>query len=437
MQPKSHCAYLRVSVIAASILACMPGTALAARVDYTMDLGMEWNDNVTLAPSDPIDQRYLRSGLGFLVTETNSAIQAHADGRVEYRDYEDDIFTDTVDGTLSGSLNWIAIPQRLFFLVEDNLSVQPVDALVPDAPGNRQQVNVFSAGPTLLFNWSPTLQGQAEMRYVNSDAEVTDEFNSQRLALALRTIKEFSPTSRASLNVQAQRVDFEDDVVARDYNRYDIFGRYSRTLAQFELGTDLGYSRIDYRQGESRSDPLFRFDATWNPNERHRLTVLASSQFSDTAVDALSSIEADATMPTNVLTGDAIVNASPYEVRSLEMEYSFTNIRFDFMVAPYVQKRNYVDSDEFDQDNHGVRTDFHWRLRRTLTLGLYGTYESLDYTQLDRQDDTLRVGATLRYHWAPRWSAGLAWERYKRDSTAAGQSVSQNLVYLSISYSNR
>lgn len=437
MHPKYQCAHLRVSVIAASILACMPGTALAARVDYTVDLGMEWNDNVTLAPSDPIDQRYLRSGLGFLVTETNSAVQAHADGRVEYRDYEDNIFTDTADGTLSGSLNWIAIPQRLFFLVEDNLSVQPVDALVPDAPGNRQQVNVFSAGPTLLFNWSPTLQGQAEVRYVNSDAEITDEFNSQRLALALRTIKEFSPTSRASLNTQAQRVDFEDDVVARDYNRYDIFGRYSRTLAQFELGTDLGYSRIDYRQGESRSDPLFRFDATWNPNERHRLTVLASSQFSDTAVDALSSIQADATMPANVLTGDAIVNASPYEVRSLEMEYSFTHIRFDFMVAPYVQKRNYVDSDEFDQDNHGVRTDFHWRLRRSLTLGLYGTYESLDYTQLDRQDDTLRVGATLRYHWAPRWSAGLEWERYKRDSTAAGQSVSQNLVYLSISYSNR
>jgi putative beta-barrel porin BBP2 len=437
MHPHYKRASLSASVIAATSLACAPSTAWAARVDYTLDLGMEWNDNVTLAPVDPIDQRYLRSGLGFLVTETNSALQAHVDGRIEYRDYEDDVFTDTVDGTLSGSVNWIAIPQRLFFLVEDNLSVQPVDALVPDAPGNRQQVNVFSAGPTLLFNWSPTLQGQAEARYVNSDAEVTDEFNSQRIALALRTIKELGPTSRASLNLQAQGVDFEDDVVARDYNRYDIFGRYSRTLAQFELGTDLGYSMIDYKQGQSRSDPLFRFDATWNPNDRHRLTVRASSQFSDTAVDALSSIQADSTMPENVLTGDAIVNASPYEVRGLDLEYSFTNTRFDFMVAPYVQKRNYVDSDEFDQDNHGVRSDFHWRLRRSLTLGMYGTYEALDYTQLDRQDDTVRLGATLRYHWAPRWSAGLEWEHYKRDSSAAGQSVSQNLVYLSISYSNR
>jgi hypothetical protein len=372
------------------------------------------------------------------VTENNSSVQAHADGRVEYRDYEDDVFTDTVDGTLSGSLNWIAIPQRLYFLVEDNLSIQPVDALVPDAPGNRQQVNVFSAGPTMMFNWSPTLQGQAELRYVNSDAEVTDEFNSQRLALALRTIKELTPTSRVSLNVQAQRVDFEDDIVARDYNRYDLFGRYSRTLAQFELGTDLGYSRIEYRQGsQTRSEPLFRVDATWNPSERHSLTVMASSQFSDTAIDALSSIQADATLPQNVLTGDAVVNASPYEIRNLDLEYTFTNTRLNFMVAPYVQKRNYVDSDEFDQNNHGLRSDLHWLLRRSLTLGMYGTYEKIEYTQLGREDETTRVGATLRYQWTRHWSAGLEWERYKRDSNAAGQSVSQNLVYLSISYSNR
>ena len=431
-----HPKYLRASVIATS-LACVPGTAWAARVDYNLDLGMEWNDNVTLAPSDPIDQRYLRSGLGFLVTENNSTVQAHADGRVEYRDYEDDVFSDTVDGTLSGSLNWIAIPQRLYFLVEDNLSIQPVDALVPDAPGNRQQVNVFSAGPTVMFNWSPTLQGQAELRYVNSDAEVTDEFNSQRLALALRTIKEFTPTSRASLNVQAQRVDFDDDVVARDYNRYDLFGRYSRTLAKFELGTDLGYSQIDYRQGGTRSDPLFRFDATWNPNDRHRLGLRASSQFSDTAIDALSSIQADATLPENVLTGDAVVNASPYEVRDLNLEYSFTGTRLNFLVAPYVQKRDYVDSDEFDQNNHGLRSDVHWLLRRSLTLGVYATYENIEYTQLGREDKTTRLGATLRYHWARHWSAGLEWERYKRDSNAVGQNVSQNLVYLSISYSNR
>ena len=319
----------RFSVLAAAVLATFSGHALAARVDYTLDAGVEHNSNVTMAPADPIEQRYLRAGVGFSVRENVSVLQLNLDGRAEYRDYEDDIFADTVDGTLSGRLNWVAIPGRLFFVAEDNLTVQPVDSLVPDGPGNRQQVNVFSAGPTLLFNWTSSLHGQAELRYALSDAEVTDEFNSQRLAAAVRTIKELSPTSRVSLNVQAQRVDFDDDVVARDYNRYDAYGRYVRELAQFELGADVGYSRIDYRRGQSRSrsDPLLRADAKWNPSPRSQLTLAASSQFSDTATDALAGIESESTIPQNVLTGDAVVNASPYEIRSLDLGYRFTSTR--------------------------------------------------------------------------------------------------------------
>jgi len=432
-----HRKTMRASVIAGAIVATLPCTAIAARVDYNVDMGVEWNDNVALSTLDPIDQRYLRGGLGFTFTETNSMLQANVDGRIEYRNYEDDIFSDTIDGTLSGRVNWIIIPQRLFFLAENNLSVQPVDALVPDAPGNRQQVNVFSMGPTLLVNFSPSLQGQGELRYVNSNAEITDEFNSQRVALALRTIKELSATSRVSLNLQAQRVDFDDDVVARDYNRYDIFGRYSRILAQFELGTDLGYSRLDYRGGESRSEPLIRLDAAWNPNPSHSFGIAVASQFSDTATDALSGIQADATLPESVLTGDAVVNASPYEVRSLDLSYAYSSTRTTFSLTPYLQQRDYVDSDEFDQESQGVRADLNWLIRRSLSVGTYATYESIDYTQLDRTDDTTRLGAELRYQWGPRWSSALQWQRYRRESTAVGQTVSQNIVYLSISYSNR
>lgn len=433
--------YVRASVITAATLAGLSGQAMAARVDYTVDLGVEDNDNVTLAPFDPIQQRYLRAGLGFTVTENVSALQMNLDGRVEYRDYQDNVFTDTVDGTLSGRVNWIAIPERLFITAEDNLSVQPVDALAPDAPGNRQQVNVFSVGPTLLFSMPAALHGQAELRYINSSAEVTDEFNSNRIAGAVRVIKDLSATSRLSANVQAQRVDFDDDVFGRDYNRYDIFARYSRTLAHFELGADLGYSRLDYRSGDdNRSEPLIRLDAEWNPTTQSSFNIMLSSQFSDTATDALRGVAGETapnTVPENVLTGDAVVNASPYEVRSLDLGYTFTGTRVNFSVTPYLQKRNYTDSDEFDQKSKGARMDLHWIVRQFLTLSTYATYEKLDYTTLERQDTTSRIGATISYQWAPRWSVSLQGERYKRESTDVGQDVSQTLIYLSVSYSNR
>ncbi len=422
---------------AIATLAAVPSTALAARVDYNFDLGIEKNDNVAFSADDEISQRYLRSGFGFTVTENTSAFQVQANGRMEYRKYEDDIFSNTTDGTLSGRANWIAIPQRLFFTVEDNLSVQPVDVLSVDGPGNRQQINVFSAGPTFLINWSPSLQGQAELRYIDSKAEISDEFNSKRVAAAFRTIKELSPTRRISANLQAQKVDFDDDIVASDYDRYDVFARYSHSLAHFDLGVDAGYSRIAYRHAGNRSEPLFRADATWNPTERSHFTGAVSSQFSDTATDVLTGIEANATIPDNVLAGDAVINASPFKVRSLDLGYGYASTRLVFGASTYAQNRDYTDSNELDQDTHGVRADLHWQLRRTLTLSLFGNNETIDYTQLNRKDDTVRFGATLRYHWTRKWSAAVQTEHYRRDSTAAGQDVSQNILYLSISYTNR
>lgn len=422
---------------AIAALVAVPGTALAARVDYNLDLGIEKNDNVALSPDDEIAQRYLRGGLGFTVTENTSAFQVQANGRLEYRKYEDDIFSDTTDGTLSGRANWIAIPQRLYFTVEDSLSVQSVNALSPDGPGNRQQVNVFSAGPTLLINWSPSLQGQAELRYIDSDAEISDEFNSKRFAAALRTIKELSPTRRISANVQAQKVDFDDDIVARDYDRYDVFARYSHSLAHFDLGVDAGYSRIAYQRAESRSEPLFRADATWNPTERSHFTGAISSQFSDTATDALTGIEANTTIPDNVFSGDAVINASPYKIRGIDLGYGYASTRLGLGVSAYVENSDYIDSDDFDQDTRGVRANLHWQLRQTLTLNLFGSQATTEYTQLNRKDDNSRLGATLRYHWSRKWSAAVQAEHYRRGSTEAGQDVSQNIVYLSISYSNR
>ncbi len=436
--------YIRASALTAATLAGLSGQALAARIDYSVDVGVEDNDNVTLTPFDPIQQRYMRAGLGFTVNENLSALQLNLDGRAEYRDYRDDVFKDTVDGTLTARANWVAIPERLFVSAEDSLTVQPVDALAPDAPGNRQQVNVFSLGPTFLFNWGRALHGQAELRYINSDAEITDEFNSQRIAAAVRAIKDLSPTSRLSMNVQAQRVDFDDDITARDYDRYDLFARYSRSLAHFELGADLGYSRIAYRrpgEAENRSEPLIRLDAEWNPTSRSRFTVMLSSQFSDTATDALRGVAADAgapnAVPENVLTGDAVVNASPYEVRGLDLRYDFTSERLNFSVSPYAQKRNYVESDEFDQESRGARVDLHWRLRERLRLSNYATYEKIEYTSLGRDDKTLRLGASLDYAWTRRWSVNLQWERYKRETSEIGQDVRQNIVYLSVAYTNR
>ena len=189
-------------LIGASVLASSPQIAHALRIDYVIDLAAERNDNLLVTPTDPIALTILSPGIGFEVSHDSSTLQTRITGRAEYRRYGDDRFDDSVDGALTARVNWVAIPERLSFSVIDSLSLQPVNTLVPDTPGNRQQVNVLSAGPTLSFDWGAGWRGATELRYVRSEAEITDQFNSNRIDLALRAIKPLSTTRRLALNLQ-------------------------------------------------------------------------------------------------------------------------------------------------------------------------------------------------------------------------------------------
>lgn len=427
------------TLVAAGLLMAASDAAWAVRIDYEVDAGIEHNDNVTLAPSDPIDVNIGRAGLGFGITQDSSTVQATFFGRLEYRNYQDDVYDDTVDGTLTGRLNWVIVPERFAFTVEDDLSLQSVNTLAADVPGNRQQVNVISAGPTLFFDINQTLDGVVELRYINSDAEVTEEFNSDRVNLALRAVKELGPTSRLSFNVQAQQVDFDNDIVARDYDRYDAYARYARTLARFDLGLDVGYSRLEYdRDFADRSDPLLRADLGWRPSERNRFTLSASSQFSDTAADAMSGMETgEVAIPGGISTGDAVVNASPYEERRLVLDYTLTTPRTTLTLAPYLQRLRYVESDQFNQNGDGARFDVSWLARPRLRLGAYAAVDRIDYVNLDREDETRRYGVNITRDWTRRLRSRLEYSRYERESTALGEDADQNILYLSLIYSNR
>ncbi|MGY0798317.1 hypothetical protein ACW7G0_04590 [Lysobacter sp. A286] len=420
----------------ATALAVLPGIATAVQLDYSVDVGVERNDNVVMSEVDPIEEDILRSGLGFELTHDTSAIQSSIAGRAEYRSYLGDTFSDTVDGTLEGRFNWFALPERLSFTVEDSLAVQAVNTLAANTPGNRQQVNVLSLGPNLYFDLGNTLRGRAELRYTDSDAEITDEFNSQRLGLAVRTVKELSPTSQVSLNLQGQRVDFADDVVARDYTRYDIFGRYVRDLANFSLGLDAGYSQLAYRTGDGdRSEPLLRTNIDWVPNDRHRLSLAGSQQFSDAATDALVGIgEAAAATPGPSLVGDAVVNASPYKERRLSLGYTFTGTRLGVAIEPYVNKLDYVDADEFDQEGHGAALSVGWQLRPRLSVGAFASLDHIDYLQLGIEQETRRYGIHLQRDWSRHWSSRIEWARYERRSSLPGDDADQDLLYLSVTY---
>ncbi len=431
--------WYRSPAIATLLLTVLSGTAHSARVDYAIDAGIEHDDNVRLDPVNPTAQQIWRTGLGFLVTENNSTIQASVDGRVDYRMFQDSVYSNTVEGVMNGRLNWVMLQDRLSFTVEDNLQLEAIDRFAADSPDNRQQVNILSAGPNLFFNIGQTARGQLEARYIDTHAEVTSQFNSQRWGLALRAVKDLGANSVLSLNAQTQDVDFDNDLAALDYRRNDLYARYEQSFPNLDLGVDLGYSRLDYRQTGSRSNPLFRAELAWRASERSRFTLFAANQFSDAADAAISEVgDAGGTLiPDRVLIDGGTITAAVYEEQRVELGYAYQGARGSFVVAPYVQRLNYEDALNDDEEDRGVTAGFDYRLRPTLTLSSYLNFERVHFDQIDRTDDTRNFRLSLDKQWSRHLSTALSYTRYERTSELASAEAKQNVWYLRVIYRNR
>lgn len=429
-------------LIGASILFAAPQPAYALRINYAIDLNAEHNSNVLLTRDDPIALAIAGSGIGFGITHDTSTLQARISGRAEYRNYNNSRFGSTIDTMLTGRVNWFAIPDRLSFSIVDSLGLQPINRLGPDVPDNRQQVNTISAGPLLRFNLGASWHGATELRYVRSEAEIADQFNSNRVDLAIRATKPLSATSNLLFDAQTQQVDFDNNTTARDYTRTEVFARYSRKRSRLTFLIDLGHSRLDYwrdRPGliNRRTDPLFRTELTWQPNTNNRLYARMYSQFTDAPTDSLANIGEGTELPLAIVPGDMVVNASPFLQRQLKTEYTFTTARWTLAMSPYFDRRRYEDDSTFDQNDYGTDIEASWRGRHNLEFGLTGSLNHTDYVNLDRQDINRHYSGFIRYESTKRWISTISFAHYERDSTTADQNVSQNNIGLAIRYRNR
>lgn len=431
----------RVAAIAL-LAGLLPGTAAALRIDYVADVAVVRDDNLLLTDTHPITDTVLRPGLGFTATHAGAALDLDLTGRVEQFRYGDARFRDHVDATLDARATWTAIPERLRVEWTDTLSVQPVDPLSPDVPDNRQQVHVTSLGPTLSFGRHDGWRGDAGARWVRSTADVTRIFDADRFDLTLRAERRLDPRTRLAFELDTQRVDFRDDVAARDYRRTQVYARWTRALSRFDLTLDAGLSRLhDMRTptgtADARNDPLLRATLAWRPDDRQRLRVRLSSQFSDIASDRLAAVSADSGLPDTVPTGDIVVDATPYLERRLEVEYARTTERWHVTFVPHANRIRYEGSAAFDRDSRGGVLDVAFRARRTLTLGLSAGLDRTDYAQLDRVDDQRRVRVWARLQRSRHWSVQAQVEHWQRRSTVPGQDAERGTVGLTFSYHNR
>ncbi|HEU4669284.1 MAG TPA: outer membrane beta-barrel protein [Dyella sp.] len=433
----------RPTQLAAGIaLALAPLAGHAVEFNYTLYGGLEHSDNIQLVSTNPTSQTSVIPGLNFSLQQQGAEVQANVIGDLQYRDYLGSRFTSQTQTSLAGTVNWSVLPQRLDLTVDDYASVQPVDYLASNAPSNQQQTNVLSLGPTLHFHVGSGLDGQAELRYLNSYAQKTKGFDSQRGLAALRLVHRINPTDQLSFNAEQRRVVFTNhDQAGADYNGTELYGRYNSKLARFDVDAALGWSRITFNQLGQRSEtsPLARLSLTWHATDRSAFGVAGSRQYSDAAEGMMRPVAAGGSVLTGGINGDSntgsiTVTSEVYLERRAEVNYSYRTARLLFTLAPRYARLTYSETPAFNQTAHelGVGVDFN--VTPTVILSGYFEKERRAYQTQSRTDRSTDYIVSLTRQVNTHWSWRANFSRRWRTSNAPGAGFNENRIYVGVSY---
>ncbi len=409
--------------------------AKAVELDYEISTGVIHNSNIILSETEEISETTIAPGVDFTLSHEGRNVDLAGRGSARYLYYTGDTFDNEVRGEFSGHMRWRMLPERLDFVVEDYLSQQPVDILSPVTPSNTQRINILIGGPSLYLNFSDRTRGQFDVRYSRSEAEETAEFDADRLNAAFRLLHELGPTSLASVNVESNRIEFDNAGASDDYDRLDGYVNFQRHLRQLDLSADLGYSSLDVVDGDSYSSPLARLSLAWRFSSETSLEVSGSYQFSDAAQSlAATAIDPDMPIGTDIDVSGVIVSSDPYEQRRFDLRYGHAGVRHGFDATAWHERSEYIEANDFDNDNSGVYLGYTYRINPLLDLVASVDHQRRDFDVTSRLDKDTNYSVGLVKRFTRHWSARADLRRRSRDSSVQGFSYDDNAVSLSLVY---
>ena len=427
-----------IRILAASMLLVLPCSVSALRIDYSAELGLLYSDNITLSATNPVSENVFIPRLNFEISEEGSTVQAQVSGMLEYRNYLGNEFGDEFRGTMDGAVNWVLVPERLAWDFTDNLGLYPVSLRAPDVPDNLQQTNVFSTGPKFRFRISPTMQGQAELRYVDSRAEETEAFDSQRLVGVLRGIYELNPTRRISANLVAQNVDFSEDLLANDFTGYSVFAGYVENLSQIDLDFALGFTELDFDRGDNASGPLVRAGIDWRATGSSTFSLDAAWEYTDAASSLAEGgrSQFDASLGSAGILGAEAISPDVYREKRLEGGYHFVSTRLsvDALVRYATYRYEELTGVPSNRDETGLGFNLGYLLRPRLTLGVVAEANDRDFTATSTSERDFRFGTYLVQQMGPHWRWRADLTRYERHGNGDIESFDESSVYFRFIY---
>jgi len=393
---------------------------------YSLEYEPSYSTNIARTAKNEQEEVTHALRVGLRYNERSALMDGSVSLDVEHRSYVNGVFADQNWSYLNADVTWSLVRDRLFWVVEDRLSNEPVMNRQVWVPGNIQQTNLFSTGPRLSYRFDNGIGVLADLRYMNSYAEITDEFDSDRWYLAGSLFQDLSVQTEVSSNLTMTKVDFRSRD-ADDYRRLDLFAAWDWQQGRSGLRFELGGSRIDFDYADSASGPHIKIVGNRRISSVSQLKVVLHRGYSDAAQQLRRDSRA-------VQVGSNVISSQVYTVSEGEVSYRTEWLYSTLEAILNYQKQAYLDSTTLDQDLFNGSLVMSRGFGVTLSTELGVSYSRSFYEVDGRRDDLFSsfVGLHLRRTRHLGYRLQVDWER--RDSTTDSADYSELAFFAAVRY---
>ncbi len=356
--------------VAAMVLAA---GAVAQERSFSVSVGATHSDNVRRATtgeqSDTIAEAGLQLGLrqeGRLDTD----VQVNA----SYLSYLDDTFDDELVGGLSGRVSFAFVPERFIWAVDEEFGQSFIEPRDIETPSNRQDLNVFSTGPTVVLPFGSRTRLSISGRWTDVHYEES-VLDSERLTGTLGLSRTMSDTSTLSLNASSVRVEFDQSPPNSDYDLHSAWLGYEARGARTTLAVSGGMTSL-HDFGTSSDGPLFDLALTRETGARSSLALNVGTRF----YDAAESFVRDRSVG-DIVTGneDATPARDPFQQDYASVSWTLGGARTTLeLSADWRDEQRELDR-IFDRESIGFGLELTRRIGPRSTLSVFGGHSSDDF----------------------------------------------------------
>jgi len=431
---RSTCSLLGHTAAALVITANLMPIARAADATSNAGYSLEYTDNAQLAPNNKKDEwtHVLSAGLSYL--ENSRTLDARVHAQAAYRKYKNNIFSDDTVLGADANLLWRISPDRFSWTLEDYLTQTAIQSLRPDTPSNRQQTNVFTTGPDFKLRLSPVQVLQFGVRYTRNTYETSD-VDSTRNSGTVKWIYQSSPSTTLSLNYDAQKVNYDNEILNPNFDRQDAFLGIENRLSSNIFVLNAGATSIQREKVPDVDGSLARFSWTRLVSPVSTFALSISSELSDVGRQALAAGQTAPSNQQNV--PGASVTGDVFRTKNASVTFTHRRVFGSDVIGLFKSKSEYKLS-HAEEERKGGSFDISYELSGALAASVFARYvktESAVVTPAAVFTDK-NYGLRFSDRLTRNLSLGLVLSQNRRDHVDILQSYTERHAMLTLSYND-